>query len=90
MGKKKTKTPSNTIAQNKKARHDFIIEKDFEAGLVLQGWEVKSIRAGKVQIKDTYVLIEKGEAFLFGASITPLLSASTQGIFFSLHKTGKC
>lgn len=77
MAKKKSKTPANSIAQNRKARHDFFIEKEYEAGLVLEGWEVKSIRAGKVQINDNYVVIEKGEAFLLGAIITPLLSAST-------------
>lgn len=77
MGKKKKKTPSNTIAQNKKARHDYTLETEFEAGLVLQGWEVKSLRAGKAQIRDSYVLLKNGEAFLFGALFTPLLSAST-------------
>ena len=77
MGKKKKKTPSNTIAQNKKARHDYTLETEFEAGLVLEGWEVKSIRAGKAQIRDSYVLLKDGEAFLFGAVISPLISAST-------------
>lgn len=77
MGKKKKKLPSNTIASNKKARHDYSIETDFEAGLVLQGWEVKSIRAGKAQIRDAYVLLRNGEAFLCGAVISPLLSASS-------------
>jgi len=77
MGKKKKKAPSNTIASNKKARHDYHLETEFEAGLVLQGWEVKSIRAGKAQIRDAYILLKNGEAFLFGATISPLLSAST-------------
>jgi len=77
MGKKKKKAPSNTIAQNKKARHDYLLETEFEAGLVLEGWEVKSLRAGKAQIKDSYVLLKNGEAFLFGAVISPLLCAST-------------
>ena len=77
MGKKKKKTPSNTIALNKKARHDYTLETEFEAGLVLEGWEVKSIRAGKAQIRDSYVLLKDGEAFLFGAVISPLISAST-------------
>ncbi len=77
MGKKKSKTPSNTIVVNKKARHDFFIEKELEAGVVLEGWEVKSLRAGKVQLRDSYVIFEHGEAFLYGAIITPLLSAST-------------
>ena len=77
MGKKKKKIPGNTIAQNKKARHDYTLETEFEAGLVLEGWEVKSIRAGKAQIRDSYVLLKDGEAFLFGAVISPLISAST-------------
>ncbi|MCK5697123.1 MAG: SsrA-binding protein SmpB [Gammaproteobacteria bacterium] len=77
MGKKKKKTPSNMIAQNKKARHDYSLETEYEAGLVLQGWEVKSIRAGKAQIREAYVQLQNGEAFLYGATITPLLSAST-------------
>jgi SsrA-binding protein len=77
MAKKKSKKPSNTIVVNKKARHDFTLEREFEAGLVLEGWEVKSIRAGKVQFRDTYVHLKNGEAFLFGAVISPLLSAST-------------
>ncbi|MBF0265869.1 MAG: SsrA-binding protein SmpB [Gammaproteobacteria bacterium] len=68
---------SNTIVTNKKARHDFLIEKDFDAGIVLEGWEIKSIRAGKVQLRDCYVVIENGEAFLLNCVITPLLSAST-------------
>ncbi len=77
MGKKKKKTSGNTIAQNKKARHDYSLETEFEAGLVLEGWEVKSIRAGKAQISEGFVQLQNGEAFLYGAVITPLLSAST-------------
>lgn len=77
MAKKKSKQAANTIAVNKKARHDFIIEKEMEAGIALQGWELKSIRAGKAQLRDTYVLFEHGEAYLYGAVITPLTSAST-------------
>lgn len=77
MTKKKPKAPSSTIAQNKKARHDYHITERFEAGLALQGWEVKSLREGKAQITDTYVLLKDGEAFLIGGNITPLLSAST-------------
>jgi len=77
MGKKKKKTPSNTIAQNKKARHDYLLETEFEAGLVLEGWEVKSIRAGKAQINEGFVQLQNGEAYLYGAIITPLLQAST-------------
>lgn len=77
MSKKKSKPASNTIALNKRARHDYILSDKLEAGLALQGWEVKSLREGKVQITDTYVLLQNGEAFLLGANITPLLSAST-------------
>ena len=66
-----------TIVLNKKAKHDFFIEEKFEAGIALLGWEVKSLRAGKVQIRDSYVLLKDGEAFLFGALITPLPTAST-------------
>ena len=73
----KSKAPSSTIALNKKARHDFHIEERFEAGLVLEGWEVKSLRAGKVQLVDSYVIVKNGEAFLFGCLITPLQTAST-------------
>lgn len=66
-----------TIALNKKARYDYFIEERLEAGLVLQGWEVKSLCAGRVQIVESYILLKNSEAFLFGALITPLLSAST-------------
>lgn len=76
---KKT-TNDNTIAKNKKALHDYFIEEHFEAGIALQGWEVKALRAGRVQLRDAHVLIRKGEAFLFGSLITPLLSASTHVI----------
>ena len=75
--KKKKKAPSNTIALNKKSRHDYILSERFEAGLVLEGWEVKSLRAGHIQLRDSYVMINNGEAFLFGAMITPLNTAST-------------
>ena len=77
MSKNKKSSNSNTIAQNKKARHDFFIEEEYEAGLALQGWEVKSMRAGRVQLKESYVLIDNGELFLHGAHISPLTSAST-------------
>lgn len=76
---KKT-TNDNTIAKNKKALHDYFIEEHFEAGIALQGWEVKALRAGRVQLRDAHVLIRKGEVFLFGSLITPLLSASTHVI----------
>lgn len=68
---------NNTIAQNKKARFDFELEEKFEAGLMLQGWEVKSLRAGKGQITDSYVLFKNGEAWLIGAQIMPLQTVST-------------
>ncbi|MEJ2178870.1 MAG: SsrA-binding protein SmpB [Gammaproteobacteria bacterium] len=77
MSKKKPKISDNTIAVNKKARHDFFIEDDFEAGMVLEGWEVKSLRAGKVQIRDSHVFVKNGEAWLSNATITPLQTAST-------------
>lgn len=66
-----------SIADNKKAFHDYFIEERYEAGLVLEGWEVKAIRAGRAQIKEAYVVIKNGEVFLIGAHITALLSAST-------------
>jgi SsrA-binding protein len=65
------------IALNKKARFDFFVEDAREAGLALEGWEVKALRAGKAQITESYVLLKNGEAWLFGAHITPLVSAST-------------
>ncbi len=68
---------SATIALNKKARHDYFIEERFEAGIVLEGWEVKSLRAGRIQLKESYVVIKDGEAFLLGAHISPLTTAST-------------
>ena len=77
MSGKKQKSTTNTIVLNKKARHDFFIEEQFEAGISLEGWEVKSLRAGKVQIRDSYILLKDAEAFLFGALITPLPTAST-------------
>jgi len=71
------KDQSKTIALNKKARHDYFIEDRLEAGIALEGWEVKSLRAGKVQISESYILLKDGEAFLFGALITPLPTVST-------------
>ncbi|MBY7733775.1 SsrA-binding protein SmpB [Francisella philomiragia] len=73
----KHKVSPATIARNKRAFHDYTILEKFEAGIVLQGWEVKSIRAGKVQMIDSHVHIKHGEAWLFNCLITPLLSAST-------------
>lgn len=66
-----------TIVDNKKAFHDYFIEERYEAGMVLHGWEVKAIRAGRVQLKEAYVIINNGEIFLFGAHISALTSAST-------------
>ena len=77
MSKKKPKQSDNTIARNQKAFHDFFIEERFEAGIVLEGWEVKSLRDGRLQLRDSHVIISHGEAFLLGAHISPLLTAST-------------
>ncbi len=76
MAKSKAK-PDNTIARNKKAWHDYFVEEEFEAGLVLQGWEAKSLREGRAQLKESYVIIREGELYLFGAHFSPLSSAST-------------
>jgi SsrA-binding protein len=65
------------IAENRRARFDYLIEETFEAGIVLEGWEVKSVRAGQVQLTDGYVLIRGGELYLIGCRINPLLAAST-------------
>jgi SsrA-binding protein len=73
----KEKTPSATIAENRKARHDYFIEEHFEAGIALEGWEVKSLRAGRAQLKESYVIVRNGEVYLLGAHISPLASAST-------------
>ena len=77
MKKKKDDKPSPVIAQNRKARHDYFIEEKFEAGLTLTGWEVKSLRAGRAQLKEGYVVIEHGAAWLGGTHISPLPQAST-------------
>ncbi len=79
MAKKpKKKGPGGAvITVNKKALHDYHIEERLEAGLVLEGWEVKALRAGKVQLRDSYVIIKNGEAWLLGALINPLPTAST-------------
>ena len=68
---------TSTIAKNKRATHDYFIEDRFEAGIALEGWEVKSLRAGKLQLVDSYVIIKNGEAWLLGSLITPLQTAST-------------
>jgi SsrA-binding protein len=77
MAKKPGKQSSSTIAVNKRARFDYFIEDTYEAGLVLHGWEVKSMRAGKAQITETYVHFRDGEGSLIGAHLTPLNTAST-------------
>lgn len=76
-GKQKKKADDNTIARNKKAFHDFFIEDRYEAGISLLGWEVKSMRTARMNLKESYVMIKGGEAFLLGAHIAPLSSAST-------------
>ena len=75
MAKKDEK--NTTIAQNKKARFDYFIEDRLEAGLALQGWEVKSMRAGKAQLTDSFVIFRDGEAWLLGSHVTPLNTVST-------------
>ena len=80
MTKKNAKDKANgggTIALNKRARHEYHFEDKFEAGLALQGWELKSIRAGRANITEAYAVVRDGELFLFGAQITPLIQAST-------------
>jgi SsrA-binding protein len=77
MSKKKPAADSPSIAENRKARHDYFIEETYEAGLALQGWEVKSLRAGRAQLKEAYVFIKDAEAYLFGAHISALPTAST-------------
>ena len=77
---KKPAANSGTIALNKKAKHDYFIEQRFEAGIALTGWEVKSLREGKVQLVDSYIMLKNNEAFLLGAHITPLKTASTHVI----------
>jgi SsrA-binding protein len=91
MNKKSAKDKANgggTIALNKRARHEYHIEERFEAGLALQGWELKSIRAGRANITEAYAVIRDGELFLFGAQMTPLISASTH-VVADAHRTRK-
>jgi len=75
--KKSKQSNSRVIAVNRKARHDYFIEDKFEAGLVLEGWEAKSLRAGRAQLTESYVHLKNGEAFLIGAHFSPLNTAST-------------
>ncbi|GFE84884.1 SsrA-binding protein [Steroidobacter agaridevorans] len=77
----KQKADNNpTIAENRQARHEYFIEETYEAGLSLQGWEVKSMRAGRVQLKEAYVFLKNAEAFLYGAHVSALPTASTHVI----------
>jgi SsrA-binding protein len=78
--KDKDKNTGGTIALNKRARHEYHIDQRFEAGLELQGWEVKSLRAGRINFGDSYAMVIQGEIFLVGTSIPPLISASTHVI----------
>jgi SsrA-binding protein len=77
MARKKQKQSDNNIAVNKKAFHDYFVQENFEAGIELAGWEVKSLRQGRLQLKESYVILKEGEAYLIGAHISPLQSAST-------------
>ena len=77
MNSKKKPSTDDTIALNRRAHHDYAIEETFEAGLVLLGWELKSIRAGRVQLSESYVLIKDGEIWLIGGQMTPLQTVST-------------
>jgi SsrA-binding protein len=78
--KEKSKAIDSTIALNKRARHEYYIEDRYEAGVALQGWEVKSLREGRISLAESYAMLKDGELFLFGASIPPLISASTHVI----------
>jgi SsrA-binding protein len=80
MSKKRPASDSPLIAENRKARHDYFIEETYEAGMALQGWEVKSLRAGRAQLKEAYVFLKDAEAFLFGAHVSALPTASTHVI----------
>ncbi len=73
----KAKEKDNAIARNKRARHDYFIEEEYEAGIALEGWEVKSLREGQAQLQESYVILRQGEVFLFGAHFSPLKSVST-------------
>jgi SsrA-binding protein len=74
---KKPQSGESSIAQNRKARFDYFIEDRLEGGLALQGWEVKSMRAGKAQLTDSYVILRDGEAWLLNSHVTPLTTVST-------------
>lgn len=80
MSKKETAAPERVIAVNRRARFEYFIEERYEAGLVLKGWEVKSLRAGRAQIAEAYVVLKNREAWLIGAHLTPLRQTSTHEI----------
>ena len=80
MSQKNRANDNPTIAENRKARHEYFIEETYEAGLSLLGWEVKSLRAGRVQLKEAYVFVKDAEAYLFGAHVSALPTASTHVI----------
>jgi SsrA-binding protein len=83
MAKKSTaaaKPAARKVAENRKARHDYFVDERYEAGLALLGWEVKALRAGRLQLKEGYVLLRDGEAYLFGAHVAPLPTTSTHVI----------
>ena len=77
MGPPAVPVPAMSIVQNRKASHDYFVERRIEAGIALEGWEVKAIRAGRAQLKEAYVIVSNGELFLIGSHISPLLAAST-------------
>ena len=83
MSKARKTNQDNTIIVNKKARHDYFLDDLFEAGIVLTGWEVKSIRAKKTQIKESYIIFKNKEAWLVGCQITPLATASAHTLYDS-------
>ena len=74
---KKKKSSDNTIANNRVARHDYFIDDDIEVGMALEGWEVKSMREGNLQLKESYVMVKNGELWITGAHVSPLSSTST-------------
>ena len=88
-GGKAAKAPAQkTIALNKRAKHEYHLEQKIECGLALQGWELKAIRAGRANIGESYAIVKDGELFLFGAQITPLISASSH-VIADAHRTRK-
>ena len=88
-GGKAAKAPvQKTIALNKRAKHEYHLEQKIECGLALQGWELKAIRAGRANIGEAYAIVKDGELFLFGAQITPLISASSH-VVAEAHRTRK-